>query len=92
MWYICYDKVTDEPRRVIQLATQEKADAIQKYRMSEPYDKEPDVKVIHESTATPNVETEKEKTLKTLGLTQDDLDNIKRINTIESKVETLSVK
>ena len=76
MWYICYDKVTDEPRRVIQLATQEKADAIKKYRVSEPYIKIPLVDIIPEVADAPK--TEKEKALETLGLTQSDLDNIKK--------------
>ena len=35
MWFVCYDKETDEVRRVIKLATLEKAMAIQKYRVEE---------------------------------------------------------
>jgi hypothetical protein len=90
MWYICYDKETGEVRRVIELSSQAKADAIQKYRMSEALKDKPDVNVIPEpSQEVLPIKTEKEKVLEILGLTQTDIDNIKKIKSIETEIASL---
>ena len=90
MWYICYDKITGDVRRIIELSSQAKADAIQKYRMSEALKEKPAVKVIPEpSPESLPSKTEKEITLDILGLTQSDLDNIKKIKSIETEIASL---